>query len=340
MKRRYGFCILLVTIVLYAVYFSANHIFAPVWEKASFVRLFNGTAATPMQYRVLIPWLAKILVPLIQHIPYVSNVNRLQFLFEFPSTLLLLISFYALVRFLLLSYCKNLSADTRFLVASCSVYLLMLVLPFHFLAQKTHLFYYPSDIPSVLFFVLGMWTIHAKRWSAYYPIFILATLNRETSCFLTIYYSLFAFRNESLRRIICHVSLQTTIWVLIKLVLYYLYAGNTDPDYANIGGLFKMTLFQNLTHGWAKTIVLLPSVYGFLWIPLLLFSSYISPTRFRRAMLVILIFHILMLIPGEVYELRIYAEMIPVVIVGLVVGVCNYLSNNALHHYAPQAARG
>lgn len=217
----------------------------------------------------------------------------------------------------------------------------MLVLPFHFLIPRIHdLWYYPSDIPSVLFFILGMWTLHKCKWGLYYPIFIIASFNRETSCFLTIYMLLLMLNAKPFPRLFSHVVFQAALWVVIKLFLYYLYGGNSNLEYANVGGVFKFTLMDNLAQNWIKTAVLLPSVYGLLWIPLGYYASYVRPYELRRALLIVPLFHLLMIIPGEVLELRIYAEMIPVVIIGVIMGVATWISNKSVDHYGSPAADG
>ena len=61
MTRRHNLLLLYVAMALYASFFSYNHIVTGEWGDASFRRLVDGTATTPMQYRVLVPWLARLL---------------------------------------------------------------------------------------------------------------------------------------------------------------------------------------------------------------------------------------------------------------------------------------
>jgi hypothetical protein len=42
---------------------------------------------------------------------------------------------------------------------------------------------YLSDLAAVLFFVTGLICLKRDRLFAHYAVFVLATLNRETSCF-------------------------------------------------------------------------------------------------------------------------------------------------------------
>src|SRR5467141_3903723 len=64
-------------------------------------------------------------------------------------------------------------------VVALSVYA---ILPFNYF----NLPYYPYDVPSVVFFTLGLILIHDRNWVWFYPLFGIATLNRETSIFLTV----------------------------------------------------------------------------------------------------------------------------------------------------------
>lgn len=341
MTRRYNLILFLLAMILYAGFFSYNHILTTEWEQASFRRLVDGTATTPMQYRVLIPWLARLLEPAILYIPFISHINGIRYLFALGSTFLVLLAFLQFSRALILTYYPSIADNMRDTLACCSVFLLMMVLPFHYLTPRIHgTYYYPSDIPSVLFFILGLWTLHRRNWRFYYPIFILATLNRETSCFLSVYMFLLMLGTMPFSRLLRHVLIQAALWIMAKFLLYYLYGENTNPEYANIGGIFKFTLMDNVTQHWLKTVVLLPSVYGFMWLPLISIVAFIRPYEVRRALLVVPIFHLLMIIPGEVYELRIYAEMIPVVITGLLMGSSTYMSNKSVDHYVSPAADG
>jgi len=47
----------LVVAGLFSYYFASLHIMKPEWEPASFQKLVEGTAQTPFQYRILIPFL-------------------------------------------------------------------------------------------------------------------------------------------------------------------------------------------------------------------------------------------------------------------------------------------
>ena len=72
-------------------------------------------------------------------------------------------------------------------------FLILFILPFHFFFPRP---YYPNywyDTPSILFFTLGLIAMYKRKWMIYYFIFIIATFNRETTCFLTVIYLFTSF---------------------------------------------------------------------------------------------------------------------------------------------------
>ena len=51
----------------------------------------------------------------------------------------------------------------------------------------------PYDVPAVAFFCVGVWLIVTGQLAWLYPVFFLATLNRETSIFLVLFYAVWAW---------------------------------------------------------------------------------------------------------------------------------------------------
>src|SRR5262249_37161243 len=132
--------------------------------------LVAGTASTPYQYRVLVPLLVRGLL-------YTHVVD--------PSTQLIAFAVIQVLALILLAfvfraYLSRLVPDP--VVCSTAALTLFAVLPFNYF----NLPYYPYDIPSVLFFTLGLLLIYEQKWAWFYPLFIAATINRETSIFLTV----------------------------------------------------------------------------------------------------------------------------------------------------------
>jgi hypothetical protein len=228
------------------------------------------------------------------------------------------------------------------------------------------------DMPSLFLFMLGLLLLYEKKWWLYYPVFILATLNRETSCFLTLIYAVTISLTPALfpkgrgcrggspspqpsplrgegaedrrlfsssglvgegaedrlfsspsplggegrgeggkwRPYLAHITVQFAIWLAIKLFLSHLYAGNpgVGTSMNNTVSNFKVLVTQ------PQMVLVLLSSIAYLWIPVWLYFGSIKNLFVRRACLVTPLFFAVMFVSGNLPELRIYGEMIPVIL--------------------------
>ena len=81
-------------------------------------------------------------------------------------------------------------------------------------------------VPSLFFFALGLLLLLRRRWVAYYVVFALATLNRETSCFLTAGMLFLFWSRENNREIMKHWAAQFLIWMSLKAMLALAFLNN------------------------------------------------------------------------------------------------------------------
>ncbi len=298
MKRLAGrFYIVLVLFAAYyftLLWFELNYEF----RGAPWRALLNGLAPTPFQYRVLILWLAPFLSKILTGGQKIASIYSMLFWIEFITVCLLTLAFR---QYLSLFFRKRLAAILSFS--------LFLALPFNFLLNRTLALRYPSDLPAILLFTLGLILIYKKNWLLFYPLFIIATLNRETTCYLTVVYLCTSIGRERPKQIIIHILSQALIWVEIKYYLYHLYI-------ANGGDAFWQThLSENFN------LLMTPRAYpqflsnfGYLWIPTLAFWRIIPDQFVKRTVWLIPLFFLGMFFIGNMYELRIYGELIPVVL--------------------------
>ncbi|MDD5550607.1 MAG: hypothetical protein PHS34_04980 [Candidatus Omnitrophica bacterium] len=173
-------------------------------------------------------------------------------------------------------------------------------------------------MPSILFFTLGLILLYKKDWSKYYILFIVATFNKETACFLTFIYLFTAIGKTKPGKIAFHCFLQLVIWLAIKYFLYRLYAANPGP------GLFEINNIDiNVSHltrnvAWLLNLRNYPIVFfksmGFIWVPTLLGYSLIKDEFIKRSLWVVFPFLGGMMFVANIYELRIYGEIIPLVL--------------------------
>ncbi len=294
---------------LFAFYFSALHLRSPEWRPVDFSHMVAGTALTPMQYRVLFPFLVRQLQA--ADLPFLQGwgLGAYQRALEVLGCVAVL--YAARYFWRSLGYGAGHAMAGSILVA--------LVLPFQFLLPTTR-FHYCYDLPSIAFFTVCLGALVRRNWVVFYPAFILGTFNRETTAFLVPIFLLASVGRERLLGVVAQAASQTAIWVGIKVLFWKLYGANTDPAYANRFDLFKDSLAQNLRlfDGDPSIWFTLASNWGFLWIPAFSQWKRISHPFIARALWIVPIFVCTMFFVGELQELRIYGELIPIVVAGAV----------------------
>jgi hypothetical protein len=269
----------------------------------------NGAAPVPYQYRVLCAWIMKGLL----QIPLVVRLGSGSALLRHSPYLLSVLSIVAPALFLTI-VCTR--ASVRVLTGnenwSMLGGLVVLYMTYFSLAVNYELAYMlPYDIPSLLFFSAAIYLLLTRRYILYYPIFVLATFNRETCIlivpFFAICYWLTEHRNKW--KLIAHIGVQVCLWILVKLWLHRLFAGNTSDQ--ALGGLFALRLFFNLKElvkpwQWPP----LASIFGFLLPVYVVGFRYIKDRRLAIGGATTLCLWLgAMLIVGNLIEIRIFTEM-------------------------------
>lgn len=302
-------------IALLSLYFTDMHfMFCEEAKRASLSSLLAGTADLPTQYRALVPWLVSSLVPL--KLPFLESPVRLFKVIEFLSTFFLFIAF---------RYYISLFIKSRLLPSLFSLTLFVL-LPYQYIFYSWSLgaIYYPFDIPSVLFFTLGLSLLYKKNWFLYYPVFIIATFNRETTVFLILIYLVTAFEKNKIAPVLLHCTAQAVIWLSVKVCLAFLYANNPGPGY------FVNFFYVNLAVAANPVnIVRIASSFGFVWVAVGAYFKLITNEFVKRSLAVVVPFFIGMFIVGNITELRIYGEMLPVVLSAFLLIVNNFVPGRA-----------
>lgn len=269
-----------------------------------FSEMANHVGNKPWQYRILIPSIASGL----SHLKLPVAVS----LFEWARWIELGFMFLTVVAFR--RYLELFVRDRR--VSSILAFSIFLVLPFHIFFPRPYFANYWFDTPALLFLILGLTLLYQKKMALYYGLFAVATLNRETTCFLTLVYLFTALGRERLLRIAGHCAAQFVIWMSIKIVLERIYAGNPGPlGFEWMDGSGVPHHVDNLRH-FAKpsNLPAMMSVMAYLWIPVVCHHRRIGDEFLRRALWVIPPFFCGMFFVANIYELRIFAELIPLVL--------------------------
>ncbi len=280
----------------------------------------RGASPTPYQYRELMMYVFRAFtrMPLIARAGHMQALHHdaYRFIFMLISFASILSAFLANRLTLLL-----LTADRVFSFWASFLVILMA----HLLLASTWGPSYPVpyDVPSLAFFSLGITLIGSRRWFLYYFFFILAVFNRETACFLTVFFAVWEWTRlteagASLRtrffRIAPAISIQTILWLLIKAHLAHKYALNPKES-GLTGGLFNMKLSYNLRellkpYQWPLLASVCAFSLPFVWLERRWIGS--KPLAYATATVLPLSFLGLMIV-GVIVEVRIFADWIAMI---------------------------
>lgn len=109
---------------------------------------------------------------------------------------------------------------------------------------------FPYDVPSLMFFSLGVYLVIGNRLWLYYLMFPIAVFNRETACFLTIFFVIWnleqvggggrAFARKNLFTLGGHLLAQAILWLGVKITLAHLFVTNQGADSSMHGHFFSI----------------------------------------------------------------------------------------------------
>lgn len=287
--------VFVVLAALVSYYYSFMRILLCIeYEPATLDALVHGRADVPFQYRILAPMIGRVLFELASAMKLDISLYGIFSLVEWAAAGALILAFH--------QYLADIFHDRR--LGMICAFSIILVLPFNYLLMEGSL-YYPSDTLSLAFMVMLLICLYRRKWLWYYPLFILATFNRETTCFVTMMYVLASLGRDRMTTIALHGAVQTAIWVSIKIILAVIFADNGQALYEPHLGVNLSLLAQ--PGRWP----ILASSMAFIWIPVLIWARHIEDQFVRRALWVTAPFLVGMLLVGNVVELRIYGELIP-----------------------------
>jgi hypothetical protein len=296
----------------------------------------QGKARLPYQYRVLMAWILqeglKIpgLATISAHFPPPIRDPRLFILFAsswlslFGSVLL---AWGSLSR---LTQNAEYSRWASLLVVYMAYFQFPLVFGLDFLL--------PYDLPSLLFFSGCLYCATSSRIPLFYLFFIVGVFNRETICMATLFLLIWRWQENTGRRervvLSGHILAQAAIWIVIKLYLRQLFAGNV-PETASTSFYYK--LGYNL-----RTIVepqqwpVLLSVFGFTLPLVLAWRKWMKNAAMEREIYLLAAWFVVMMMVGVIIEIRVFSELISYM--ALALGLILYNRFPVLQTATPGAA--
>jgi len=297
----------------------------------------DGRIRLPYQSRALIGWVmhrgARIegVQAIARHMPGPPDLkNPYELMFLAISFVGILGAVYATQVSL-----NALTGDKRFSRWACLIVLYMAT--FNLSLSYGLDFTLPYDVPSLFFFCLCVCLVLKRKLILYYAVFVLATFNRETSCFITFFFLIcewFASTNliPSRRwlRLASHAVLQAMIWIAIKSYLTILFRSN--PVETNTNGVFVFNVAKNLRFllnpdEWPQLL----SIFGFTLPLLVLGFRWIRDRRIQSACLVMVpLWFLSMMIVGVIIEVRIFDELSSILSLALALMVYNCAEDHGL----------
>lgn len=273
----------------------------------------QGMAELPYQPRVLMAWVFRLFVyrPQLAHIGKHLPAN-----YASPFQIVMLaVSWLAIFGAVLATRgsLRRLTGDASFSkwASLLVVFMAYFNLPLVYGVRYT----LPYDVPSLFFFCCGVYLLISRKYWLFYPIFILGTLNRETVCFLVLFYIAWEWfqTSRSTRDRILHIlpqaALMSFVWIAVKAWLWHRFRYNHASHMVH--GLFQMQLFYDL-----KELVkpqqwpLLLSNFGFALPLVIVERRWIQNPGITAACAVIFpLWLALMLVVGVVVEIRIFDEL-------------------------------
>jgi hypothetical protein len=307
------FFFLLLVCAYFGFSFGSNH---------SFLNLnlyTKGLERTPYQYRVLPMYVFRFFV----HFSVVAKIaHHVETLKNDPYRLILMaIGFFALLGAVVSTRLtiKRLTGDGVYAFWAALLVALMAQLQ---LASSWGESVLPYDVPALFFFSISIYLVISRRYWIYYLLFPLAVLNRETACFISVFFAVWEWVRLSefdvktrLFRIAPHIAVQMAIWVVIKIHLSHMFAHNPVEGGGVAGGLFVSKLGYNLRElPKPQQWPLFASICGFSLPFLYLQRRWIrcDGMFYACAIFLPLSFAGLMIV-GVVTEIRIFADWIAVV---------------------------
>jgi hypothetical protein len=268
----------------------------------------------PFRRRVLMEWIYQFVLSHGEHIHYNSSNSHLGLLPIFGTV------FTAAAMMLAIAAAKRwieLVVGSNSIWAWCAL-LVVWMANYHFLLVSEIRVQTPYDVLSMAMFGLACYMAYVQNRWLYYPVFILASLNRESTLFLPLVFLVCGMTGEgSILQAIKKVRLAQWVETAIQLGVWaailrwcILTTGGMEPQQSLLAQNFHM--LSNPLH-WSTYA----SVFGFLWIPYMLWFVRIGDVKLRRIAWLALPWAIVMLKYADPLEIRTNSEWIVYVAVCL-----------------------
>jgi hypothetical protein len=183
------------------------------------------------------------------------------------------------------------------------------------------------DLPALCLSTLGLALIAARRFWLYIVVFAVATLNKETALLLTFVWAISEARKLKRKQLVGGIALQVAVWLLIRGGLMLAFRGNPGEPIAL--HLFRNAQVLAVPGNWFRfrpvtDWLVLPMGFNLLYVlgfVASLFAIRRAPRFLKDAFWVVLPVIVLTWLFGNVDEMRVYYELLPIVVLDLFGGL-------------------
>ena len=216
---------------------------------------------------------------------------------------------------------------------------LLLLIPVGWNYMFINSIYHSYDIPTLFFFSLCLYLFLKKNYIQFYVFFVISTLNRESSCFITISLALLLFKfsskfilkenciqNSYLAR---HLFVQSIIWLFIVLLIRWIFVDSPGHSYETTYSMKAfLTNMWNGSNSWPflNTETFFGNPRSFLtlfacsWVLIPFLWKYI-PKDCKKLLLLIPIYMIPAFLYANLMESRVYHELNVVIALAVTTGL-------------------
>jgi len=175
------------------------------------------------------------------------------------------------------------------------------------------------DLPALCLFTLGLALIAARRFWLYIIVFLAATLNKETAVLLTFVWLIVERRRLRPRQLAAGLGLQVAAWVLVRGGLLLAFVHN--PGEVIVLHLFRNAQVLAVPGNWflfrpVTDWLVLPRGFNVLYVLgfiASLFALKKASQFLKDAFWIAVPFTVLTWLFGNVDEMRVYYELLPIV---------------------------
>lgn len=213
-------------------------------------------------------------------------------------------------------------------IAAILSFTLALFIPFELLLPRYMPMWFPYDVWALFFMIVLLLFLRTRHYTAYLIAFILGTLNRETTIFVTLIGCILYWQDRSKDdRFRNFLLIQIAIWTLIKVIFFFIFKNSSGSfiviEYMENVKFFIHTdryyLFNNSVVEMVFRVAFLLGNFGFLWVFLVRYFRKEDDIFLRSSLIMLIPFSIVIFLVANIFEYRVFTEIIPIILTPVLV---------------------